>query len=192
MKSDVIAFTKEVDAIKVILEEAEKVAHYNGMQGKDVLHLRLLTEEICCMVDVLVQDFDGEFWIENKNNTYSLCLSVNADSMNIELKEELLRASTSGKNAAAKGFVGRIRSLVENFALMSEGSVVNAYGYDLNPENMIYSSAWLYSQYKADVEKSPEPVIWDELEKSILAKLADEVVVGVRGKNIEVIVKKKF
>ena len=33
---------------------------------------------------------------------------------------------------------------------------------------------------------------WDQLEKSIVAKLADDVIVGVRGKKVEIIIKKKF
>lgn len=192
MKSNVIALNKDTYTIQSILNETEKVAVYTGLQGKEVLHLRLLSEEICCMVDVLVQDFSGEFWIESEEKNYSLFVSLNTDLMNLELKEELLRASTTGKNALAKGFVGRIRSLVENFALMSDGSVINMYGFDVNPENMIYSSAWLYSQYKVDIQKASEPVIWDELEKSILAKLADEVIVGVKGRKIEIVVKKAF
>ena len=33
---------------------------------------------------------------------------------------------------------------------------------------------------------------WDELQKSIVAKLADDVIVGVRGKKVEIIIKKEF
>ena len=33
---------------------------------------------------------------------------------------------------------------------------------------------------------------WDELEKSIIAKLADDVIVGVLGGKVDIVVKKKF
>ena len=33
---------------------------------------------------------------------------------------------------------------------------------------------------------------WDQLEKSIVAKLADDVIVGVRGKKVEIIIIKEF
>lgn len=33
---------------------------------------------------------------------------------------------------------------------------------------------------------------WDHLDKSIVARLADDVIVGVRSKKVEIIIKKKF
>jgi hypothetical protein len=33
---------------------------------------------------------------------------------------------------------------------------------------------------------------WDQLEKSIVAKLADGVIVGVKGKKVDIIIKKEF
>ena len=39
--------------------------------------------------------------------------------------------------------------------------------------------------------KKPEDE-WDQLEKSIVTRLADDVIVGVRGKKAEIIIKKKF
>ena len=33
---------------------------------------------------------------------------------------------------------------------------------------------------------------WDELEKSIVAKLADDIVVGVKGDRIDLVISKKF
>ena len=45
------------------------------------------------------------------------------------------------------------------------------------------------NQNRAD--KKSEPA-WDQLEKSIVAKLADDVIVGVKGKNAEIVIIKKF
>ena len=33
---------------------------------------------------------------------------------------------------------------------------------------------------------------WDELEKSVIAKIADDVIVGLKGKRVDIIVKKSF
>ena len=41
-------------------------------------------------------------------------------------------------------------------------------------------------------QENSENEKWDELEKSIVAKLADDVIVGVRGKNVEIVIKKEF
>lgn len=190
MKTNVIAFERQNSHIKEILEEAEKVGVYNGLQGKDVLHLRLLTEEVCCMIDSLVQFFEGGFWIENKGSHYSLCLSLNADEMSKELKDELIAASSTGKNASARGLVGKIRDVVQNYAMWHDDNTVNNYRYVRDQESTSYSSAWYLSDLKE--ESGEGHAMWDDLGKSILAKLADDVVVGVRGTKIEVVVKKEF
>lgn len=52
---------------------------------------------------------------------------------------------------------------------------------------------WSLNQYKsstaADPEKKEE---WDELEKSVLAKVADEIEIGISGGFVEMIVYKEF
>jgi hypothetical protein len=53
-----------------------------------------------------------------------------------------------------------------------------------------YMYSWSLCNYKTAVEgKENEHA---ELERSIVAKLADDIIVGVRGKNVEIIVKKSF
>ena len=54
-----------------------------------------------------------------------------------------------------------------------------------------YVYSWSLYSYKAAVEKNEEDA-FAELELSIVAKLADDIIVGVRGKNVEIIVKKLF
>jgi hypothetical protein len=41
-----------------------------------------------------------------------------------------------------------------------------------------------------NVEKEEKE--WDELEKTIIASVADDVIVGVKGKNANIIIVKKF
>lgn len=192
MISDIISFKKGEFRIDDVLIQSEKAAEYGDLHGKSALHLRLLSEEICCMIDVLVQSFEGEFWIDAQGKNYSLYVSLNTDSMNLELKKKLIRSSTTRANASAKGLIGRIRSVVENFSMINEGNVMNTYEYGADSSDMMYSSAWLFSEYKSDAQSACEPVIWDELEKSILAKIADEIIVGVKGNKIEIVVKKDF
>ena len=70
--------------------------------------------------------------------------------------------------------------------------------YDMGSSNVprIYSDTWsnvwsLYSyRQQAGDDKGSEK--WDELEKSIIANLADDVIVGVIGKNVDIIIKKNF
>jgi hypothetical protein len=54
-----------------------------------------------------------------------------------------------------------------------------------------YAYSWSLLNYKtAVVEEATDA--YAELERSIVAKLADDICIGVRGKNVEIIVKKSF
>ena len=55
------------------------------------------------------------------------------------------------------------------------------------------SNTWSLSQYQTAVKENESSLEnWDELEKSIIANLADDVTVGVKGDNVEMIIKKKW
>ena len=41
-------------------------------------------------------------------------------------------------------------------------------------------------------KKEEKTAAWDELEKSVIASVADDVIVGVKGKHADIIVVKKF
>lgn len=203
MKSDVIRVTSSGEGIAQALQQAEAVAAYKSLSQKDGLHLRLLAEEMMGMMRALTGDQEADFWIEDEDDTFRLHLKAKIE-MNTDLREKLLSASTSGKNAAAKGVSGKIRDL---FSRMLEGSGdVSAYAAGFaapHMEAMPVSSAafvaknapltWSFNQYKASAAADPnEKETWDELEKSVLAKVADEIEIAIAGGYAEMIVYKKF
>ena len=53
-----------------------------------------------------------------------------------------------------------------------------------------YIYSWSLFNYKTAVEEKEDE--YAELERSIVAKLADDIIVGVRGNNVEIVVKKSF
>ena len=63
---------------------------------------------------------------------------------------------------------------------------------DAGMTEAIYS--WSMQKYRNEVEskRTEYPDVWDELEKSIIANLADEVSVGVTKNGVELTVQKKF
>ena len=63
-------------------------------------------------------------------------------------------------------------------------------GYSHYEHNSTYSYKWSLDNYRNAVSKEKEK--YDELEKSIVANLADDVVVGIKGKQVEIVVVKKF
>jgi hypothetical protein len=64
----------------------------------------------------------------------------------------------------------------------------NGMGY----ANLDYAYLWSLDQYRSTVDRSERAEEWDELEKSVIASVADDVVVGVKGKRADIVVIKKF
>lgn len=205
MKTDVIEITANGTGFTRVLEETERAAAYRGLEPKQALRLRLLAEEMTSMLKTLVGDERFRYWIESEGRVFSLHLETQT-IVTRALREALLKASSSGKNAAAKGFMGRLREILTT---MSESYVPAAvaemgYGYsyvdvidfdesmDMSPNAMLYG--WSLRAYRDAVteNKEKEPEKWDELEKSITAKLADDVKIFIRRNNVEMVIEKTF
>ena len=208
MKSNICALNEDLTCLKVVLTEVEKVTTYNCLENKKALRLRLLAEELCGMLPGLIENFSGKFWAENNGNDYELHVELKADDMNFELRDELISVSKSGKNAAAKGVMGKIRAVAETMLLaafdpslpatLPEGSFYDGHGFNMGfgyidpaiAAETGYVYSWSLFNYKTAVEEKEDE--YAELERSIVAKLADDIIVGVRGKNVEIVVKKSF
>ena len=208
MKSNICKLNKDLTCLETVLSEVEKVTAYNSLEDKKALRLRLLAEELCGMLPGLTQNFIGEFWAENDGDSYELHVELKADDMTIDLRDELISVSKSGKNAAAKGIMGKIRAVAETMLLAASDPTLPAplpevEFYDYHGFNMGlgyidptitvetgYVYYWSLFNYKTAVEEKEDEYV--ELERSIVAKLADDIIVGVRGKNVEIVVKKSF
>ena len=206
MKSNICKLNKDLTCLEAVLAEVEKVTTYNALEDKKALRIRLLAEELCGMLPGLVENFSGEFWAENEGDNYELHVELKADDMSIDLRDELISVSKSGKNAAAKGVMGKIRAVAETMLLVASdptlsvpcGEFYDYYGYNMSvgyidPTIAVetgYIYSWSLFNYKTAVEEKKDE--YAELERSIVAKLADDIIVGVRGKNVEIVVKKSF
>ena len=194
MKSNVCKIEKGVKDLDAILKECEMVASYNGLNHKQALQLRLICEEMDGMLPNIIDDFDGEFWIECEDGVYKVNAVVNFEEFTAKKKQELINVSKNKKNASATGIVGKIRSLIEDFFLDEEGS--GASGFTYIPTQYClgfhYSYCWSLGDYKSNVKNEKHKEAWDELEKSIIASIADDVVVGVKGRQASIVVVKKF
>ena len=201
MKSDVIHVKNSGAGFNEALEQAELVAKFKNLPAKSALHLRLLTEEMMGMMHALTGQKEADFWIEDKGDVYSLHLSVET-LMTAEKRRQLLAASKSGSNTKAKGFTGKLRDLFER-VMEPENEDVDA--DMLNGMNCAYASAYfsamstavaglwsLHSSKAAAENDSAAKEQWDELEKSVVARLADDVQIGIAGSNVEMIIIKKF
>ena len=196
MKSNICRIENGTRDLAAILKESERVAEYNGFTHKQSLQLRLLCEEIDGMLPNLVGDFEGDFWIEYDAGVCKVNVSVRIPEITIEKKEELIAVAKNKKNAAAVGIVGKIRNAIENFFLNeAELSTLDvsteAFSMAGYCEGVDYTYMWRLEQYRGTVTEA-QTAEWDELEKSVIACVADDVIVGVRGKQADIIVVKKF
>lgn len=198
MKSNVCTINKGTKDLDAILRESEKVAVYNELTHKQALQLRLICEEMDGMLPNIIDEFDGDFWIEFENGVCKVNASIEFDEFSKEKKQNLINFSKDKKNVAAVGITGKIRSVVENlfmdeenlhtYAMFSRTFVAATGGAD----SADYNYYWSLEQYKQNVEKEKQAEAWDELEKSVIASVADDVIVGVKGKRADIIVVKKF
>ena len=201
MKSDVIAFSGNAGRmVGTVLTQADKVIAYKGLQGKDALHLRLLTEEMAGMMKSITGATDGCFWSDEENNEYSLHLQVQT-RLSSDKREKLLAASTTGKNESARGLMGRLRDFFdwgtdEDFEAFSSPLLLP----DMLEQSTSPTLDWEWSMARYEralytrVEQNDFSAkeAWDELEQSVVKNVADDVKVAIRSGCVEMIIIKKI
>ncbi|QUA52906.1 hypothetical protein [Aristaeella lactis] len=200
MKTDVITVSSRGKQMEKALEQADKVAAYKGLSAKDALHLRLLTEEMMGLMRSITGEKEGTFWIEDQDGEYQLHLKVRA-MLTSEEREQLLAVSSSGKNESAKGLMGRLRDFFD----WGSDADLSAYSSPLLlPDAFEQSSSpmldweWSMSRYErvlsSQMEQGDQAVkeAWDELEKSVVSHVADDVKVAIRSGTVEMIIIKKL
>ncbi len=191
---------KEAEA----LEMTDSFINDQQLSRKDAIHLRLLVEETLGMFRAMTGDFRSLFWMERDNKVFRIVMTAKTD-MDPEKRSDLLSMSSSGKNAAVKGIMAKIGSVFEN-ALMDfnyamkltqdYGGGVMDYGYlGLGmPAEMVSLAqsqyVWSLENYRRSVEEVAEkngepPEEWDELEKSLVANLAKDVIVGIKKDQVD-------
>ena len=198
MKSNVCKIEKGTKDLAAILKESEKVAIYNDFTHKQTLHLRLICEELDGMLPELVGNFEGYFWIEVENGVCYVKASIELGSISSQKREQLISVTKNKKNAAAVGVVGKIRSALESFFLdydQVDSSFIVPEMMDLRTT---YDTAWEYSyywsleDYKHSVKSTDKKEAWDELEKSVIASVADDIVIGIKGSKADITIVKNI
>ena len=190
MKSDVVKVYSRQDQTDDVMKQAELVAGYKNLSHKGTLYLRLLAEEMMGMMRAIGGDVTGSFWIEDKRGEYSLHLRVKT-AMDFDKRDKLLAASKSGVNEANRGFMGKIRAFFEP---LEEVPVFFDVSYDNNLTDMVWSMRSYETQLKASLDRDEAGAreAWDELEKSVIAHIADDVRVSIRGSEVEMVVVKNL
>ena len=204
MKTDRIYVDSSGAGREDALSEMERFADYLELSKKSRLHLRLLTEELLGMVSEIGGGFSAGFWAENDGKKCLICLEAEVNKMSTEKREALISVSTSGKNAAVKGVMGKLKNLMELYWLGYKETVEGSTGIDFTGYTGIAMSSmsaprtsmnWRLSDYRDELERQKDNErieAWDELEKSIVANIADDISVGIKGENVRFVITKSF
>ena len=183
------------DANEIMKEFAEK----NGITGKDFYHLGLLTEETLGMANQILHVYDGELWVESTASGYEIILEAA-----VHEKDRGKAVST----ASQEGFMAKIAEMMncsymfEDIAEMPDDLAgvlpdYMSYGIREEKEAQAWAGRWSLSVYRDNLRnrqgENPEAELaLDELEKSIVAHLADDVTIGIHGHRIRLAISKEL
>ena len=162
------------------LAMTERLSADSGLTKNDRLHLRLLAEELISLLQSAKGDLAAEYYLEVSGQDYELHLNADVE-LTPEMKNIFISSRSKDGNET-KGLMGRIRQIVGSALISKKESTIS----------------WSLNDYRREIEqelksKDNESLgTGDELEKSIIANLADDVKVKIDGNNVEITVYKKF
>ncbi|MBQ7274753.1 MAG: hypothetical protein IJR15_04780 [Clostridiales bacterium] len=185
------------------LEISNKMGVEAGLDKKELLRLRLLTEETIGLLRGIAGDIKAEYTIAQYGKEFTL--SLNGDVvLDKTMHDQLIDASTRGENSAVKGFTGKLKEMIGTMLLPGTLGHTVVSGLSMGLTNMgspasIDTSAtaakeylWSLEKYEEAVKESNNPSATDMLEKSIIANVADEVQVNIVNPHVEIKVFKIF
>ena len=208
-----LAFSSQIflasneEALEKAFLKVDKCSEELKLKNKDALRVKLLLEETIGMFEEMTDAFTALMWVEKYKNQCAIKLIGNA-KIDADTKMELLSVSSTGTNTMAKGFMGKIKDIIETGILNYEAVMKLNQQYNGIPVNYaglgVYSALgiatnpaafsgmmWSMQDYKHSLEEgkaSDEGMLgaWDELEKSIVASVADDVIVGVDRNKVQI------
>lgn len=193
MKSESIVISTNEGNIDKVLEVVE--AFSKDLDHKAALRIRLLAEETMNLIRSITGEMDAEFFLEREDDQVRLHLNTNT-IMFAAKRKELMEISTSKENAAAKGFMGKLREVFELALLPKDErsareSRIGMMGL-VDPTALSTTSAetWKMSNYKSSVDGMDQNTEFaqearNELERSILGNIAKEVEISIIGDDVK-------
>ena len=203
MKTSKIKVNSRGYGMEYALDEVEDFSRLMGFDERSARRARLLAEETMSMVRAIVDEFSASFWMESTPEC-NCELHLQAETtMDYDKKQELISASTQQRNEASVGIMGKIKDFIEDsmYNMRDGASVAVGDSQAMGMGGVVIADIYMWSlqQYRQDVQEQKEKGddeaiddLLDELEKSIVANIADDVKVSVKGNSIEMIIRKNF
>ncbi len=199
MQSDVLVVSNLNRSMNQVLNQVDAVASYKKLSPKGALHLHLLAEEMMGLMRSIGGASEGRFWIEDDSGVFKLHLAV-VTRMSSQKRAVLTGTASSGKNDAARGLMGRLRDYFDRDAdsdvadtspMLSDG--LYEYGGSAGMADMEWSLMRYRDEISLKRQRNEQDAIeaWDELEKSVVTHVADEIKVFIRGDRVEMVIYKR-
>lgn len=192
------AFDGTDESINSAISEAERYATSENLDNGMKLRLRLLSEELLSLVKGLPHMKDGDFFIERDGTDYDICFDANA-KINKKTREQLLEVSSTNKNEAYIGISGMVTQAIDSMILMgaSDRQGVNKLSMNAMEESIGRDEdnyKWSYNIYKEkelnsniDSDSEEQGVVnSEEIGKSVLTKLSDDIRISVRTNKVSI------
>lgn len=192
MKTECIVVSSKGKGMDAALAQADQTAEQMGLAPREALRMRLLVEEMMSMMRSIIGQLEGKFWIETDGGAYRLVLQAKT-LMDTEQRKQLLSASSSGKNEAHRGLMGKIRAFFEPMPITDTPAYLLEAAIPGNEEGELTWSLEAYRERLRKRKESSEGALeeWDELEKSVVSHIADNVEVSIRGYDVNVTIYRK-
>ncbi len=196
MNSEMITVISGEDCTEKVLSLVEGFA--GDLDKKSSLRLRLIAEEMMNLMKSITGEVEAKFWIDNIGKSYSLHLSTST-IMYADKRKELVDIATRKENAAAKGVVGKLREVFELALLPKDEraareSRVGMMGLvDPSAYMASASEAWSMKNYISSINSMEDDSAFaqearNEIERSIIANIAKEVLISIKGDDVEMTV----
>ena len=196
MKTEQIKVTSAGTGMEEALQLTEKFGLESGLERKENLRLRLLAEELFGMMRSIVGEVEALYWIEGEDQKFDVHMEGEV-VLNQDVRKKLIEVSTRHENAAAQGFMGKLRDMI-GAAMLPKGESPSMLSLGLmtmgSPSGYMANSgsySWSLNKYREELQAAEDKEAKeaaDELEKSIVASLADEVAVRIEGSQVEIVV----
>jgi hypothetical protein len=203
MNREIISIDSACNGFEDAVKLTDKVGEKAGLTKKECLRLHLLSEELVGLLRGIAGDIKADYIVEEEDKKFTLHLKgqVNMDK---KMHDQLIESSSKGENAAAKGFMGKMREMIGTMLL--PGTLGNTFvsGFSMGlmnlgtPTSSVDALAgtsgylWSMEKYVDSVKGSDNKEEWDALERSIVANIADEIKVSIIGNDVEIIIDKQF
>ena len=81
----------------------ETLGRESGLSKKELIQLRLLAEELFGALRSVAGDVEADYWLEIQGKSFEIHMESEVE-VDEKVQQQMLSMSSSGENAAAKGF----------------------------------------------------------------------------------------